>query len=101
MKLYIDTSNIQKAIVRFDEIAFETESKKDKSQTLLLFIETELESRHLSFSDITEIEIHPGPGSFTGLRVGLSIAQTLAWILHIPLNGRRIDKGEQISLSYT
>jgi len=101
MKLYIDTSSIQKAIIKFDDEVFETESRKDKSQTLLPFIEQELSKRDLTFHDITEIEIATGPGSFTGLRVGLSIAQALVWILHIPLNGKRIDRGEHIPLSYS
>lgn len=101
MKLYIDTSNIQKAIIKFDDEVFETESRKNNSQTLLPFIEKELAIRGLSFSSITEIEVHPGPGSFTGLRVGLSIAQSLAWILQVPLNNKRIDHGAQIILSYS
>jgi tRNA threonylcarbamoyladenosine biosynthesis protein TsaB len=108
MKLYIDTSNRGKAIIKFNDEVFETESRRDKnilplrgkSQTLLPFIEQELSDRHLTFSDITEIEVATGPGSFTGLRVGLSIAQTLAWLLHVPLNGKHIDKGEHVPLSY-
>jgi len=101
MKLYIDTSSIQKAIIKFDDDVFEIDSRKGNSQTLLPFIQDELLKRHLTFHDITEIEIATGPGSFTGLRVGLSIAQALAWILHIPLNGKRIDHGEHIPLSYS
>ena len=38
--------------------------------------------------DITEIEVHTGPGSFTGLRVGIAVATTLGKLLNIPVNGQ-------------
>lgn len=41
----------------------------------------------MKLSDITEIQVKTGPGSFTGLRVGVSVAKTLGKLLHIPVNG--------------
>lgn len=37
--------------------------------------------------DITAIEVNTGPGSFTGTRVGVAIANALGFALNIPVNG--------------
>lgn len=37
------------------------------------------------------IEVETGPGSFTGLRVGVSVANALAYSLGIPVNGKRLE----------
>lgn len=99
MKLYIDTTNSETVKIALDEMVFTAESKIQKSQMLLPFIETVLKENNLTLKDITEIEVNTGPGSFTGIRVGVSIAQTLAWSLNIPLNGKDIIK-ESLDISY-
>mgnify|MGYP001565622427 CR=1 FL=1 len=37
------------------------------------------------------IEVETGPGSFTGLRVGVSVANALGYSLGIPVNGKKIE----------
>ena len=42
--------------------------------------------------DVLEgIEVETGPGSFTGLRVGVSVANALGYSLGIPVNGKKIE----------
>jgi len=100
MKLYIDTSNKDKVILKVDGSKYQTDAKKDKSQKLLPFIIEVLEKRGKKIEDLSEIEVNTGPGSYTGLRVGVTVAQTLGWVLSIPVNGKEIRKGENIKIKY-
>lgn len=43
------------------------------------------------FAKLGGIEVETGPGSFTGLRVGVSVANTLGFSLGIPVNGKRME----------
>lgn len=65
-------------------LAQKTNSKK--TQVILPLIEKLLLSHALDIKNIQKIEVNTGPGSFTGLRVGVSVANTLARILKIPIN---------------
>jgi len=69
-----------------------------KAQVVLPLIEQVLQKHKLTLKDITGIQINPGPGSFTGIRVGLTIANTLAFLLKVPLNGKPV--GEMIDPIY-
>ena len=60
-----------------------------KSQTTLPMIEEILAEHKLNISDITAITVAMGPGSFTGLRVGATIANALGYLLDIPVNGKK------------
>ena len=46
----------------------------------------------IGMADVTAIGVGTGPGSFTGLRVGLATAKTLAAIRHLPLVGLPTDE---------
>lgn len=100
MKLYIDTSDREKIVVGIDEKRFETKAKDQKSQKLLPFIVEVLKKEGASLEKIKEIEVNTGPGSFTGLRVGVSVANALGWGLGIPVNGKDLKKGEAIDIKY-
>lgn len=43
------------------------------------------------FKDIKAIEVETGPGSFTGLRVGVSVANALGFALNIPVNNKKME----------
>jgi tRNA threonylcarbamoyladenosine biosynthesis protein TsaB len=74
------------------------EKQKFGSQVLLGLIHEALKKAKLKFKDLGEIRVNPGPGSFTGLKVGASIAQALGFALNIPVNGK-VNK--PVELKYT
>ena len=100
MKLYINTSERKKIVIKIDELSFESMVLPEKSQMVVPFIETCLAERKKKFSDISEITVMTGPGSFTGLRVGVSVSQALAWSLDIPLNGDEFNQRKFVEIHY-
>ncbi len=57
------------------------------ARTLLPMIEETLAAARLGLRDLELLAVSIGPGSFTGLRIGLSVAKGLAWASGIPLVG--------------
>jgi len=100
MKLFIDTSNSEKIVVGLDDERFTADAREEKAQMLLAFIDEVLKKKNRKIKDITEIEVNTGPGSFTGLRVGLSVANTIGWVLGIPVNGKDIKKDGPVLPQY-
>jgi tRNA threonylcarbamoyladenosine biosynthesis protein TsaB len=57
---------------------------------VLILIDKLLREYGLRIKDITRIEVNLGPGSFTGVRVGASVANALGFSLKIPVNGKKV-----------
>ena len=55
------------------------------SETLMPHIETALAMARVNKDELDGIAVSIGPGSFTGLRIGLASAKMMAYALHIPL----------------
>lgn len=98
--LTVDTSDRDKiflSITYKGKKIYETHIyKKTTSQILLSSIEKILKRFKLSIFDLTEIKVNIGPGSFTGLRVGIAVANTLGWLLGIKVNGKKEKPVEPI-----
>jgi tRNA threonylcarbamoyladenosine biosynthesis protein TsaB len=100
MQLSINTSDRDRLVVGLDGEEFECEARMNTSQRLLSFIDELLLKKGKTARDITDIKVNIGPGSFTGLRVGVTVANTLGWVLGIPVNGKDIKKGESVEIVY-
>lgn len=89
--LAIDTSNYTLGIAVIDEEKvigeYITNVKKNHSIRVMPAIEMLLKDCDLTPNDLTKIVVAEGPGSYTGVRIGVTIAKTLAWTLKIPLVG--------------
>lgn len=61
------------------------------SQVLLPLIFKLLQTTNYELKTLKRIEVETGPGSFTGIRVGVSVANALGFSLGIPVNGKKIE----------
>lgn len=88
--LGIDTSNSPLAIALIEDntvLIEETSNLKiNHSLTAMPAIEEMMKKAKVLPADLTHIAVAEGPGSYTGVRIGLTIAKTLAWSLKIPLH---------------
>ena len=91
MKLYLDTSTPE-TILKLDDKEYRYTFANDLAEKLLGFLRDKLAENGKSFQDISEITFMSGPGSFTGLRIGAAIVNTLTSELNIPLYDH---KGQQ------
>jgi tRNA threonylcarbamoyladenosine biosynthesis protein TsaB len=62
-----------------------TEDNFSHGENLTLFVEEILKKENISPKDLSAISISSGPGSYTGLRIGVSVAKGLCYALNIPL----------------
>ena len=85
MKLYLDTSTPE-VILKLDDREYRQTLGHDMAEKLLKFIYDKLQENGKDWHDISGITFMSGPGSFTGLRIGASIVNTLAHELNIPLS---------------
>jgi len=90
--LIIDTTDNKKTTIKLklgekvDELSGEN---IPKSQIALVLIDQLFKKNKIKPKDIDEIEVNTGPGSFTGTRVGVSIANALGFGLDIPINKKK------------
>lgn len=83
----------------------EWEAGRTLARDMLAYLRDLLAEQSLTFADIQGIGINRGPGSYTGLRIGMTVLNTLASAEHIPIVGatggvwqddclRRLSAGE-------
>ena len=72
----------QGELIAFKEV---NEENYSHSENLTCFIEDVLKTADKKMSDLQAISVTSGPGSYTGLRIGVSTAKGLCYALNIPL----------------
>lgn len=70
---------------------YEWQSERMLARGLLGYLDKLLKTRNKTWSDITAIGVFEGPGSFTGIRIGLTVMNTIADAQKIPIVGGRGD----------
>lgn len=88
MILFIDTSDFHNLrLVLIDKVLkeFSTEVAFNENYKTNEFLQKFLKKSKVKPKDLNRVVVCSGPGSFTGIRVGVSLAQALGFALHIPV----------------
>jgi tRNA threonylcarbamoyladenosine biosynthesis protein TsaB len=81
------------------QLAYETwPAHRQLAETLHNKIQALLQSQNKNWQDITGIVVFEGPGSFTGLRIGISAANALSYSLNTPIVGSKSDNWLDIGI---
>lgn len=100
--LFIDTSTdfLTVALIKDDKILSEsTMSSLEHSKYAMTEIEKLFKENSIEPKSINKLMVTNGPGSFTGIRIGVTIAKTYAWACNI--NVIPISTLKAYALSYT
>ena len=87
--LGIDTSHtpLTVAIVKDEQVLAEYKSSMKTTHSIgtMPAIEELMEKANIKPNEIEAIAVAKGPGSYTGVRIGVTIGKTLAWTLNVPI----------------
>jgi tRNA threonylcarbamoyladenosine biosynthesis protein TsaB len=100
--LLLDTSTPVCRVVLVDDrrrIEKEWQADRTLAKNLLRYLTDTTQEVGYELTDITGIGIMSGPGSFTGLRIGMAVGNTLADSLAVPIVGARGDDWQAEALA--
>jgi len=93
--LFVDTSTNDSvvAVLNNDKVLDKVvwNGGGELSDSLLVKIDELLKRLNISLIDISSIAVNPGPGSYTGLRIGISTANALSWSRKIPIRSAKFE----------
>lgn len=89
--LAIDTSNLvlSVAVVEEERVLAETTTNQQKNHSVRMMdaISELLDATNTSPEELSGIGVAIGPGSYTGVRIGVASAKSIAWSLNLPVVG--------------
>ena len=102
LNLETSSKNCSVSLLKGDKIISVIEQEDDSyrhSELLTSFIDQILSKERISTENLSAVSVSKGPGSFTGLRIGFSVAKGLCFPHNIPIIG--INSLKILALSYT
>lgn len=95
VKLHIDTTDRNLTTVSLEKggrvLGKLSREREYGSQALLPLITELCIQCDVALQDLSSVAVETGQGSFTGIRVGVSVANALGFALNIPVNGKDIE----------
>ncbi|QCT42447.1 tRNA (adenosine(37)-N6)-threonylcarbamoyltransferase complex dimerization subunit type 1 TsaB [Candidatus Nanosynbacter featherlites] len=101
MLLLLDTSNpvcYVTLVGHESSVSYEWQADRTLAKGLLGFLRDSLAKQNTDIHALTGIGVMKGPGSFTGLRIGLTVANTLADGLQVPIVGATGENWQERAL---
>lgn len=99
--LSLDTSSKECSVALLEDTnvidKMHNTSEREHSQTLMPMIKKILEKNNISLNDINLLACGKGPGSFTGVRIGIATVKAFADVKNIPMAG--VDSLEALAYS--
>jgi tRNA threonylcarbamoyladenosine biosynthesis protein TsaB len=88
MILLLDTSTPLCRLTIVDgeqQTSYEWQADRELAKSLLSWLHERLTEHDSDWEGISGLGVYAGPGSFTGLRIGITVFNTLADSLHVPI----------------
>jgi len=102
MILLINTSTPVSHIELYDNgvqlLSDDWQADRTLAENIYQYLETKLAEHGSSLKQISGIGLFKGPGSFTGLRIGAAVCNTIASELRVPIVGVMGEDWQQIAL---
>lgn len=84
-------------VTKLDYLAWHAD--RQLAETIHLKLLEVLKTHNCSFKDVQAVAVFEGPGSFTGLRIGISVANALAGGLSIPIVSASGDQWQKKAIA--
>lgn len=81
-----------------DSFVYEWQADRQLAKGLLKFIVDSLSEHHKTVQDLEGMVVMKGPGSFTGLRIGVTVLNTIAEFENVPIVGTVGDNWQETGL---
>ena len=108
--LKIDTTNREEIVLGLYNAQIKTKVFKTarQSEDILIVLNKFILESGYKIDSLTAVLVNISPGSYTGVRVGVTVANTLAWSLNIPVFGyldlnfeKTLQKAKNSSLNFS
>lgn len=82
------TASMTVALARDGRVLAERDSRSERNHSIRLMPEVDslLAEAGIAPADLAGIAVGHGPGSYTGIRIGVTVAKMMAWALNVPLS---------------
>lgn len=99
MILKIDTKDAKKVKVQIEKdgqvLVGSSVSSISRPESILNLVDRLCAKNKIELKQMSSIEVIKGPGSYTGLKVGIAVANALSFSLLLPVNGLPIGTIEE------
>lgn len=75
------------------------EANRELAKGLLEYIQSQLEAQGKKWTDLSGLGVFKGPGSFTGLRIGITVLNTVSYSENIPIVGEISEAWQETAVN--